>query len=193
MGGHDIPAHSGDFSPSISGALGASGAGGAASLSTCSAPRTVHGSHQAASGADGGSLRSPGARGAASPSTHSTLRTAPGSRRAAGGAAGGALGPSGAGGAASPSNLTPCSGPSFPSAPRLGAIHKSKGGLPLDPPLTQQVTPSFGTSSGGARFEGSGGDIEAAPIPPRSGTGGSTSSDVQAARSGGSGSASSGV
>ena len=213
---------SGGFSPPVSGALGAPGAGGGASPSAWSAPRIVHGSQRAAGGADGGALGSPGAGGDASPSARSTLRTAPGSHRAAGGAAGGALGASGAGGAASPSaqsaprtvpgshqaaggaacgalgaaspsNLTPCSGPSFPPAPRLGAIHKSKCGLPPDPPLTLQVTPSSGASAGGARFKGSGGNSEAAPVPPWSGTGGSTSSDVQTTRSGGSDSTSSDV
>ena len=169
VGGHDVPRHSRGFSPSISGALGAPGAGGDASPSAWSAPRRVHGSQRAAGGADGGALGSPGAGGDASPSAQSTLHTTPGSRRAAGGAAGGALGASRAGGAASPSaqsaprtvlgghqaaggaaggsNLTPCSSPSFPPAPRLGTIHKSKCGLPPDPPLTLQVAPSSRASA----------------------------------------------
>ena len=91
------------------------------------------------------------------------------------------------------SNLTPCSGPSFPPAPRLGAIHKSKCGLPPNPPLTQQATPSSGASAGGARFEGSGGNSEVAPVPPWSSRGGSTSSGVQTTRSGGSDNTSNGV
>ena len=213
---------SGGFRPPITGALGAPVAGGGASPSAWSAPRIVNGRQRAAGGADGGALGSPGAGRDASPSARSPLCTAAGSRRAAGDAAGGALGASGAAGAASPSaqsaprtvlgshqaaggaacgalgaaspsNLTPCSGPSFPPAPRLGAIHESKCGLPPDPPLTLQVTPSSGASAGGARFKGSGGNSEAAPVPPWSGTGGSTSSDVQTTRSGGSDSTSSDV
>ena len=97
-------------------------------------------------------------------------------------------------------SLTPCCGPSFPPAPRLGAIHKSKCGLPPDPPLTLRVTPSSGASASGARFEGSGGNSEAAPVPPStstSGGGGSgcynTGRGVQTTRSSGSGSTSSGV